>query len=336
MVEHIFFPNANLLEISISPTYEEWLFGWLCDTEQAIEDGVVSSSLCLQVALAEVLFYGEFQTDWRGIFNSYLKDDSGRPLAYSENFGEKLYKFSHWNQVSMHAIHTHWWIEKEHGVAQEDLSLYFDLTRDLIQPSGWIYNPSVSDTRLRNRMRSELMMSLAMGIEIMTSFRDIQDNKAVFEAALSSQPMTGYLSAEYFRLRSLEMINSQHLIPHNLAEVLTMCEAQAGYCDFSLESKRDTYMGVAKRGARDQELHSAISCLHSLFIADFCEDPQQTSARERTAGFISHLRKNPFDTPSFKMRDIETPFGPSFSPLELLAASILLSMEDTDDDDAAT
>lgn len=323
MIEHLFLPKITFDELELIEPHKEWLSKWLQDIVNNIEDGVVSSSLCLQGAISEKLVYQKLRTDWLGIIHEWLTDKQGKPLAYSEDFGKLLCNYNQWKQTTVHSIHSQWWLHKLCGGEEREQG-YVAFVEDLIQPEGWIYNPSVSQTNTRTRMKSELMMSLAMGLEMMCSLKDISGQKRLFESALCSMPLTGYLSAEYFRLVALNHLGSNELAPVALSEVISSCEAGYGYCDFSLDSKVDDYMGSSKKTSRDQALHSAISCLHADYIADSIDGFDRCTISNRLKNFGKYLLNNPFDIPAFIMRDIEVPFGTDISPLELVSASHLV------------
>jgi len=328
LINHLLLPEIDFSQLQLKPYYEQWLSDWLNKIESDLESGVVSTSLCLQGMLAEILLYRKYKTDWAGILQSYLVGESNEPLAYSEEYGKKLYKFNHWKQTAIHAIHMHWWAKRNLGASDRDLATYGNIVRKFIQPSGWIYNPQVSSTGVRTRIRSELMMSVAMGIEILSCEDSLRDYKVLFEGLLTSVPITGYLSAEYFRMRALGYLNSDHLAPVGIPEVIDMCQAGGGYCDFSLQSKVDDYMGTAKRVGRDQALHSAILSLYAGYLAMKSSGEVHKNVINRLREFANHLRSQPFDIQAFRMRDIEVPFGIDLSPLEIMAASYLVSERD--------
>lgn len=325
MIKYIMLPDIDFSELRLLPHYRQWLVDWLKNIEGEVEDGVISTSLCVQGVLTEMLIYRKCQTDWNGILQVYLKNDLGKPLAYSQEYGKKLYRFNQWEQSPIHAVHAHWWIEKLTGASKKDLDIYSHFTEELVQPSGWIYNPEVSKTNPRTRMKSELMMSLAMGIEILNYHDSVVDKKELFEALLSSVPMTGYLSAEYFRLKALDYLGMIHLAPSNVSDVITICEAGEGFCDFSIASKVDDYMGTAKRVSRDKALHSAISSLHANYIAARCSSDTVDMVNSKLRGFCTHLISRPFDIQAFRMRDIDVPFGTDVSAFEVMGASHIVS-----------
>jgi hypothetical protein len=307
-----------LSEITLLPEHETWLAAWLQELETNIEAGDIAASLCLQGAISEIALHGSVQTDWLGIMNEHLIRD-GKPIAYSEQYGKRLYQFPQWIQTEVHAIHARQWIEMSSELAA---SLdYPVLIVELIQPSGWIYNPSVSPTGLRTRMKSEYLMSLAMGVEILSPSPILDRNRAQFEATLSAVPVTGYLSAEYFRQHALAVLNATNLAPTGIDTVINSCEVGEGYCDFDVKAKIDDYMGTAKRVGRDIPVHSAISSLHALSLSSLCDADEQKRVSDRLNSFGKHLRANPMDIQPFKMRDIDTPFGTGLSPLEIVAAS---------------
>ncbi len=327
MINYILFSEIDFLKLKLSREYAEWLKARLDENCEQIELGSVSASICIQGVLSELLLFGKCKTDWLGIIKHYLEDEKQMPLAYSSEYGKKLYKFNHWKQTTIHAIHAHWWIKKQSGIGQKDLTCYEDLIEEFIQPNGWIYNPEVSNTGIATRMKSELTMSVAMGLEIIGDKILNEKLKKSFEATLCSMPFTGYLGAEYFRLRALRILGSTELAPAQIRDVLETCRAGEGYCDFSIESKVDDYMGTAKRTSRDKATHSAISGLHAKYIADFL-DKAGASTILKLKEFGLHLKKNPFDMPAFKMRDIDIPFGEDVTPFEIMAASYLISGAD--------
>jgi hypothetical protein len=322
MTTHLFLPSLSIPNLALLPEHEAWLTTWLQTMETDIENADVAASLCLQGVISEIALYKKTKTDWLGVMNEYLMRD-GKPIAYSEQYGKRLYNFPQWIQTEVHAIHARWWIEQVLGQAA---SLeYQGLIEELVQPSGWIYNPAVSPTGMRTRMKSEYLMHLAMGIEILTAFNAIEDKRATFEGVLSALPVTGYLGAEYFRLHSFHTLNATHLAPTSLDAVLTSCEVGEGYCDFDVKAKIDDYMGTAKRVSRDIPVHSALSSLHALSLASVCADAVKGHVGERVHNFGEHLKANPLDIQPFKMRDIDIPFGTGLSPLEIVAASGIAS-----------
>lgn len=320
MNDHIFLPTIKLEKFALLPEHEAWLLTWLKEIEPYVESGSVAASLCLQAAITETILFGETQTDWVGVMDEFLAREN-QPLAYSEEFGKRLYNFAFWEQTEVHAIHARMSVELLCKTATARFD-YATLVESLIQPSGWIYNPSVSPTGIRTRMKSERLMSLAMGVEILAVSDRLDDNKTrIFESVISAENLTGYLSAEYFRLRALETLESVNLRPANLESVLYSCETGEGYCDFDVKSKIDDYMGTAKRIGRDVTVHSPLSVLHAIAVSIVCDTESKIKVGERINQFANHIKNNPLDIPPFKMRDIDIPFGTGLSPLEIISAS---------------
>jgi len=318
MIEHIFLPTLDIEQVALLPEHRVWLENWLREREPDIERGNVAASMCLQGAMSELLLHHRIVTDWIGIMEEFLTRD-GKPIAYSEQYGKRLYEFAFWIQNEVHAIHARWWVQR---VCNVDSGLDFQgLAESLIQPSGWIYNPQVSPTNLRTRMKSEYVMSLAMGVEILKSDGGLEPHRTEFEGLLSSTPLTGYLSAEYFRAFALNLLGRPELAPTALASVLATCEIGEGYCDFDVRAKVDDYMGTAKRTGRDIPVHSALSALHASFLANLCDPEAKNRTIERVKHFSEHIKSEPMDIQPFRMRDIDIPFGTGLSPLEVMAAS---------------
>lgn len=327
MIEHIFLPGVKLARLQLLPEYAAWLSSWLSEVEHDIENGDIAASICLQGVISEIVLHGSPQTDWLGIMNAYLRDGNGMPIAYSENYGLRLYKFAQWLQSEVHAIHARWWVSQicTSPFAEDDVQ-YGALIEQLIQPNGWIYNPLVSQTDMKTRIQSEYFMSLAMGLEILDAFDLIGGRKELFESVLSSVQLTPYLSSEYFRLCSLEILKSIDLAPANLSAVLTRCEAGNGYCDFSVKDKVDDYMGTSKRIARDLAVHSPLSSLHARHILSLVDNNLRETVLSRLVAFGLYLRSNPLNIPAFKIRDLDVPFGSDVTPLEVIAASAIIDL----------
>jgi hypothetical protein len=307
------------------PEHRAWLQNWLQTFERDLEDGDIASSLCLLGMLTEWALYGELRYDWRALFATYLTDETGNPLAYSARYGQRLYRFgAQWQQTPVHAVHTRFWADCVYDPAAAVQPRYAQLIESWIQPSGWIYNPAVSYTHPRTRMKSEYTMSLAMGLDLLAAADALSPHVARFAATASAEPAMPYLSAEYFRLRALERLDKAHLAPNTVTETLNICEAGAGYCDFAVSSKVDDYMGSAKRTGRDEAVHSPLAALHAAYLAQICNAAPRQTVRARLAHFRRHLQDNPLDIPAFRIRDFPFPFGTDSSPLEVLAAAAIV------------
>ena len=304
--------------------HREWLLSWLSTAERYIEDGNVSASICLQSILSELVIYGCPKTDWLGVIDEYLTADDGIPMAYSELYSTRLYRFNFWLPSPVHAVHCRWFIEQVYQSSEDSAQRYADLIIEMIQPNGWIYNPKVSSTRLRNRMKSEYMMSMAMGCEILASVNRLSDYTRRFQATLSSTPLTDFLSAEYFRLKALSILQSTALAPTFWERVLSACKTKPGFSEFSVASKVDDYMGTAKRTARDKPVHSPLASLYANAIATFCPKNIQDDVAIWLKAYGKHFQRKPFDIPAFRIRDEDIPFGTDLSPLEVIAASFII------------
>jgi len=324
MITHILLPNIALDTVELLPQYKTWLESWLQGIDCNIEDCNVASSMCLQGILAELTLYKKTKRNWLDVFEDCLTDENGNPIAYSIFYGKRLYKFNdQWYQIPIHAIHTRWWVEKFYNSCSQ--ISYPSLIEQNIQPNGWIYNYKSSPTRLSTRMKSEYRMSFAMGIEILKADGVLKKYKKSFEATLSSEPLAPYLSAEYFRIRALELLESICLMPPSINTILAPCEAGKGYCDFSVLEKKDDYMGTQKRSARDIAVHSPLLSLYAHHISQYCDSPTKERVQSKLDEFAKHLKKHPLDIPAFRIRDlVDIPFGTDVSPLEVIAASAII------------
>jgi len=326
MSSHVFLPETVLDSIQLHSDHDRWLATWETALWEDTENGSTATSLCLLGVLNELLRKRQVESDWIGILDEYLTDANRTPLAYSEEYGTKLFKFNQWRQSPVHAIHGHWWIRKTIQPSEIDHEFYAQLIIDRIQPSGWIYDPAVSCTGTTTRMKSELTMSVCMAIEVMNSANKISEYAETLQSSLSALPPTGYLSAEYFRIASLEQLNSLHLATTQQDELFASCRAGHSYCDFSLAGKVDDYMGTAKRTSRDQALESPLSTLHALHCVKSLNSSSTEDVIATARDYARVLDENPLDIPAFRMRDLEPLFGPGVTPLELMAASSIVNM----------
>lgn len=324
MTEHIVVPLTDFTNITLLRGHRDWLESWLHEVEENVEKGIVASSVCFQGIISELALNGGIQTDWVGIMDDLLIDENSHPLAYSERYGAQLYNFrDQWKQVPTHAIYTRWWIDAINGASPSDK--YIDIIESLIQTNGWIYNPRVSPTIIRTRMKSELMMSMAMGIQMLSSYNLLENHADSLVATLSGQSQTGYVGAEYFRLRCLEMMDALEMAPKGIETCLMDCEAGKGFCDFAVENKMDEYMGTKKRVDRDEAVHSPLISLYAERMSRYCTDTVQSTVATRLSDFGAHLYNNTLDIPAFKMRDLDVPFGTDITPIELICASYIAS-----------
>jgi hypothetical protein len=312
-------PGVPIEKMDICGEHQSWMKEWMgCVTEEH-EKGIVSSSNCVAGFISECLLYGRPKTDWTGLMEGFL-EHIGVPLAYSEEFGKKLYKFNQWRQSTVHAIYSRWWIEGNLG---RNPDKYVDMTEKLVQPDGWIYDPISSETRIRTRMRSELFMSLAFGSEILVKGESSKVSREQLVATASSISATPYISAEYFRLRALQFLGRPEQMVVGVSELLSKCRTKVGFADFSIKDKIDDYMGVAKRSSRDIAIFSPVSTLHALRLAEAsgADKKQIQTIRDEVR---AHFENDPLDIPSFRMRDLAPEFGEGKTIYEIIAAAALM------------
>lgn len=317
-MNYIFLNQTESENLNVCNQYKDWINDWLYKINENIENECISSSECIQGLLCEKVI-GKSTVDWKDVEESLLRDEKGRPLAYSEQYGKKLYKFdAQWKQMPVYAIYNSYWISRYYGSV--DIGKYAAFIRTMIQPDGWIYNPAVSNTQLRTRMRSELMMSLAMGTEIIEQDHFEKGEKNRFEAVLATIPLTGYISAEYFRLKALRNIDRRYQFPEGVEEMLEKCAVGAGYNDFCVSDKTDDYMGTKKRTRHDSMVHTPLISNMALLLSIQGGEELLKGYRDKMKVYAEMLRCHPMDIPAFTMRDISHPFGAGITPLEILSA----------------
>ena len=320
-MSYIFLDDDDLDGLYICREYRDWLEKWLTKINENIEKESISSSECAQGILCEKLL-GKNSVDWKQVEEEFLTDEDGNPQAYSEAYGKQLYNFGgQWQQMPVYAVYNSFWIHKHYG--ETDATKYQSIIRELIQPNGWIYNPEVSNTQIKTRMKSELLMSLAMGTEILLPDKLSKHDKDRFEAVLATMPLTGYVSAEYFRIKALKNIGRMYQFPEGLKDLLEKCEVQEGYNDFCLEEKRDDYMGTKKRTQHDSAIHTPLISHMVKLLCQTGGDELMDTYREKMHKYSNTLKSHPMGIPSFKMRDIEYSFGTGITPLEILAAVLI-------------
>lgn len=320
-MEYIFLPLTSFDNIKLCDEYKDWLEKWLYELNENIEKEIISSSECVQGFIAEKIL-NKNDIDWQEVEKNYLRDEKNMPMSYSKEYGKRLFKFeSQWKQMPVHAVYNSFWLSKQYGL---DTYVYAEIIREFIQSSGWIYNPEVSNTQLRTRMRSELMMSMAMGVEILSEkgLEELEKNR--IEAALASVSLTGYISAEYFRTLVLEKIERIYQIPEGIETMLKSCEAGEGFSDFSLADKVDDYMGTQKRTKYDNVIHTPLISSMANYLGKLNEDVN-SYLKIRMKKYAEFLAENPMNIPSFKMRDIDYPFGTGITALEILAAASIVT-----------
>lgn len=333
MTVHPLLPGVVLGSGFSHPAYERYLRSW---REQAITDadaGQAAASICHQATLIDLVLDGRPTHDWLSVMEDLLTDEDGRPLAYSAGFGDRLYKFGgQFLQSTVHSIHTRWWIEKLSKPEAVDHGKFADRILAKKGPDGLIIDTDVSPTILRHRMKAELSMSAAMGVEILSEAGRLT---AVLRSELATSlcdprkvPPLGYMSSEQFRLAALRTLGYEEQFPIGIGEHIRACEVglDLGWGDFSIASKTDAYMGTAKRTSRDKQIHSPLVACHVASLSVKVSDPDhRAEIMNRLSIYSSSLAANPLNIPAFQMRDVLIPFGADLTPIEAVCASQLIA-----------
>lgn len=330
MIQHILLPGLSLEKRVFDPAYKHYLEEWRERAIRRADIGDVAASICHQASLVDLVLFGKVLHDWVGIMDEFLMKD-GTPLAYSETFGKRLHKFEdQYLQSTVHAIHTRWWIEKLVNGSAVDHDRFADLVLAKKQTDGLIYDRDVSETILRHRMKSELTMSMAMSAEILRASGKLSSKLAVELATNITSPtkcpIVGYMSMEYFRLKALNILGHEPLFPVGIEVHIEACADMllVGWCDFSMKSKVDAYMGTAKRTQRDKPIHSPlIACYVSALLSKIQNETKKASFTKRLEDYACYLKSNPMNIPAFQMRDVPINFGDGITPIEIICASFL-------------
>lgn len=330
-MKHIYLP-FSLEKGLLVPAYQEFVKDWRESAIQAAANGDVASSTCHQASLIDLVLHGKIAHDWLGIMDEFLIDGD-RPLAYSELFGKRLYKFeAQAKQSTIHAIHTRWWIESIINNGAADHAKYSKLITLKKQSDGLFYDKDVSETTLRHRMKFELVMSMAMSCEILNAAGQLNESENIKDATNTVDPLKcptlGYMSMEYFRSKALEVLSHEELFPVGLEGYIADCskDLEVGWCDFAMKYKVDAYMGTAKRVQRDRPIHSPlIACYVEHLLKYVSDESKKSETLKRLHDYCGFLKGNPLSIPAFQMRDVPIPFGLDFSPIEVICASYLIN-----------
>lgn len=335
MTAHIFLPGIRLRQLPLLPEHDSYLREWHATALEDAEHDDICASICLQAAFIELTRDGRVTTDWLGLFDECLTGPSGWPIAYSEKYGARLHGFANQTvQSTIVAVHTRWWLEVLRAQSGVDHERYGRWLLEHKRKNGLLYDYDISETTLRHRMRTELAMSMAYGLEILHrgslidgALRD--DLLASLTDARRCGP-SRYMSAEYFRLQALRMLNAVHHFPVAIEGAIDACakDLNVGFADFAMADKADSYMGTAKRTERDKPIHSPLSACHVAALLTTVAAPDaKTRIQTRVADYCAHLQARPLDIPSFQMRDVPIPFGVGKTPIEVLCAAHLLAGE---------
>lgn len=213
-----------------------------------------------------------------------------------------------------------------------DEAFFANLISAKKQTDGLIYDADVSETILRHRMKAELSMSAAMGVEILAKAGRLTD---ALREELSTNlcdprkvPPMGYMTSEQFRLAALKILAREEQFPSGISDQIDACAVglDYGWSDYSVASKVDAYMGTAKRTSRDKAIHSPLVACHVAVLMDQVDAPaKQRANSDRLAAYASSLAGNPLGIPAFQMRDVPIPFGTDITPIEAICASWLIA-----------
>lgn len=335
MTAHIFLPGIRLGPIAFLPEHDSYLRDWRAAALACAENDDVCASMCLQAAFIELSRDGRITTDWLGLFDECLTGPNGWPIAYSAKYGARLHGFGKQViQSTVVAIHTRWWLEGLRNAAAVDHERYGRWLLEQKTRDGLIYDLDISETVLRHRMKTELAMSLAYALEILNKagLVDATLRDAVLASLVDPRrcPPSRYMSTEYFRRRALEVLGALNLFPVGVEQAIEACatDLAVGFGDFAMVDKRDSYMGTAKRTARDKPIHAPLSACHVLALLPLVTaEDAKARIEARLATYRAHLQTHPLDIPAFQMRDVHVPFGADKTPIEVLCAAHLITGE---------
>jgi hypothetical protein len=332
MINHLILPGVPIQKGLFHPAFEQYLREWHEQVIKDADDGLIAASICLQSVFIDLVLEGRVRHDWLSIMDDLLTN-AGHLIAYSISYGKKLHNFdAQYLQSTIHSIHTRWWIEKLLNPERLDHEKYASLILTKKSTNGLIYDAEISKTILRHRMKAELSMSAAMGVEILLEAGKLNDALRN-ELSISlcdplKVPPCIYITSEQFRLAALQILKHEEQFPAGIEEKIEACTEGLpyGWNDFPIMSKVDAYMGTAKRTTYDKPIHSPLVACHVAVLSKKVEE--QTKREEimnRLNVYSKKLAENPLDIPAFQMRDIPIPFGADLTPIEAICTSWLIA-----------
>lgn len=314
--DHVLLPHLSALS-EVDEPYRGWLRKYSDQTIELAERGIAHSAGVVAGYIAGSLS-GAPKGDWLAVMRDLLELD-GMPLAYSKEYGQQLCSFDNqWQQTDVHSVYARYWLER--SIGEDAPERYSEIVRQFVQKTGWIFNPLVSETRTEKRMRSELLMQMAMAIEIAMAAGDAKEHYSASLAAIAGMGNTRYVSAEYFRLVSLLQLEHLEQMVAGADEVLTECHVAPGFSDFNVSAKRDDYMGTLKRSERDIAPFSPLCTVYALELAGFIRDKR---VEEWKTDISKYLVSTPLEISPFRMRDLLPAFGDGCTTYEAIAECIL-------------
>ena len=130
----VLWPSFQPENLRPNHQYQNFLNDWLEKTCEKIEHGDIALSECVFAYLTERILFHTNKISWDSVLKELLTDESGYPLAYSKQYGKRLYEFDgQWKQTTVHAIYYHYWILSHYDVSIEP---YAALLEQMVQPSG--------------------------------------------------------------------------------------------------------------------------------------------------------------------------------------------------------
>lgn len=320
---HVIWPQFTLDELIMADAHKTLILDWLNEIYENVENGDIALSECIFAYISEQLVHHKNKMQWDAVLKELLTDEDGIPLAYSKQYGKRLFGFNEqWKQTPVHAVYNHYWVLSQYGTP---IDLYSHLIKQMIQPSGWIYNDRVSPTHLRTRMRSELLLNMSMGTEILAQAGKIESIAPQLKATISVMSPSPYLAAEYYRLLSLVNLSAENLFVTDCATLVHNCMLPDGFCDFNVADKVDDYMGTKKRVQRDKMVASPLSTLYACRLSQYASEGCARDVAEIAQKHARLLAEEPYSIPAFKIRDLDIDFGSGITIGEIIAATVLIN-----------
>ncbi len=311
-------------EIECPEEAKEYLAEYLESVSSSIEEECLSASMLMSATYADFILNSKITENWLDIFESQLLDGDSTPVEYTECFGKQLYKFNCWKQTTVHSNYVWWWLSSTLG--NDITEKVLDNLTTFKQGSGWFFNKEVSCTNPRTRMKTELLMNLSLTAEIAKASDTQRTLIANLESTASSVPNLGFLGAEYYRAKCLSMENEQFQA-NDLEALFDACSTPIGFSDFNVTSKKDDYMGTAKRVGRDAAIMSPIINLYAHELSPLVNDETKTKILVGVKSAMRFLEDNPLNLPGYTIRDTGFLFGSGVTPNEVISSIFLLNLQ---------
>ena len=84
-------------------------------------------------------------------------------------------------------------------------------------------------------------------------------------------------------------------------------------------------MGTKKRTWHDFVIPTPLISGMAQELGQICKEEERQYVEAKMKDYAEHLRANPMKIAAVTMRDIDVPFGPGITPLEVIASAMIVN-----------